>query len=172
MKRYLTVGIIFGILVAVIVTISWLAFPAWRNPASGGFLTLLGATLVGVLAFIQGGVSIWKDLKEEKKEEPKPASTSADLDVGGSVGGNLTVGNSNVINYYYQQEVEKNTEKHEPDYWALKHPYQGNRILIASGKDLEEVLFFQCGLELFGTDAAFGSFLLFEQVEGNMPKYG
>jgi len=123
MKRYLTVGIIFGILVAVIVTISWFAFPAWHDPASGGFLTLLGVTLVGVLAFIQGGVSIWKDLKEEKKEEPKPASTSADLDVGGNVGGNVTVGNSNVINNYYQQVVEKNTEKHEPDYWALKHPY-------------------------------------------------
>ena len=49
---------------------------------------------------------------------------------------------------------------------------QRYRILIASGKDFEEVLFFQCGLELFGTDAAFGSFLLFEQVEGNMTKYG
>jgi len=45
---------------------------------------------------------------------------------------------------------------------------QGNRILIASGEDFEEIIFFQCGLELFGTDAAFGSFLLFEQVERDM----
>jgi hypothetical protein len=67
MKRYLTVGIIFGALVAIIATISWLAFPAWRNPASGGFWTLIGATTVGVLAFIQGGVSIWKDLKKKQK---------------------------------------------------------------------------------------------------------
>jgi hypothetical protein len=42
------------------------------------------------------------------------------------------------------------------------HTQQGNRILIARGEDFEEVIFFQCGLELFGTDATFGSFLLFE----------
>jgi hypothetical protein len=49
------------------------------------------------------------------------------LNVGGNVGGNVTVGNNNVDNSitinFYQQVVEKNTEKHEPDYWALKHPY-------------------------------------------------
>lgn len=68
MKRYLTVGFIFSILVAIIVTISWLAFPAWHDPASGGFLALLGATIIGVLAFLQGVVSIWKDLKSGRKE--------------------------------------------------------------------------------------------------------
>jgi len=68
MKRYLTIGIIFGILVAIIVTISWFVLPAWHDPASGGFLTLLGATIVGVLAFLQGVVSVWKDLKSERKE--------------------------------------------------------------------------------------------------------
>jgi len=49
------------------------------------------------------------------------------LNVGGNVGGNVTTGNNNVVNNvtnnYYQQVVEKNTEKHEPDYWALKHLY-------------------------------------------------
>ena len=65
MKRYLTVGIIFGILVVVIVAISWFAFPGWNNPASGGFWTLLGLTIVGVFTFVKDAVSVWKDLKEE-----------------------------------------------------------------------------------------------------------
>jgi hypothetical protein len=70
MKRYLTVGIIFGVLVIAIAIISWSQFPTWQNPSSGGFLTLLGATLVGVLSVIQSLVSIWKDLKEETKPQP------------------------------------------------------------------------------------------------------
>jgi len=49
------------------------------------------------------------------------------LNVDGNVGGSVVVGNNNVTtqitNNYYQQIVEKNTEKHEPDFWALKHPY-------------------------------------------------
>ena len=76
MKRYLTFGIIFGVLVIAIVIISWFGFPAWRDPASGGFWTLLGATLLGVLTVMQGAVSIWRDLREEKKEEPKPLAAS------------------------------------------------------------------------------------------------
>jgi len=181
MKRYLTVGIIFGILVAVIVAISWFAFPAWRDPTSGGFLTLLGATLVGVLAFIQGGVSIWKDLKEEKKEEPKPASTSADLDVGGNVGGNLTVGNSNVINNYYQQVVEKNIEKHEPDYWALKHPYPmpknftgriAERAMLTQwlNEDSENHLFILRALGGFGKSALSWQWLTHDVKPEDFPK--
>ncbi len=72
MKRYLTVGIIFGILVIVGVAISWIAFPAWKDPASGGFWTLLSITVFGVFSFVRDMISIWKDLEEEKKEEPKP----------------------------------------------------------------------------------------------------
>ena len=48
------------------------------------------------------------------------------------------------------------------------HAQQGNRILIACGQDLQEVIFFQGGLEVFGMHTAFGGFLLFEQVESNM----
>ena len=44
----------------------------------------------------------------------------------------------------------------------------GQSHLIWSGKDFEEILIIRSGLELFGVDAAFGSFFLFEQVEGNM----
>src|SRR5215208_6894249 len=65
--------------------------------------------------------------KEEENVEvpphqPNPSSTRADIGVGGNVGGNVTVGNNNVINNYFLV-IEKNTEKHEPDFWALKHPY-------------------------------------------------
>ena len=51
---------------------------------------------------------------------------------------------------------------------ANERGFQGNRILIACGQDLQEVIFFQGGLEVFGMHTAFGGFLLFEQVESNM----
>jgi Na+/proline symporter len=89
MKRYLTVGIISGVLVGIVVAFSWYRFPAWQNPASGGFWGLLGATIVGVVVFVQSLVSIWKDLKEEKKEEPNPAPASGSVGIGRNVGGNF-----------------------------------------------------------------------------------
>src|SRR5215204_2649148 len=58
---------------------------------------------------------------ENSHAQPNSASTNTDFSIGGNVGGNVIVGNNNVINYY--TTVEKNIEKHEPDYWALKHPY-------------------------------------------------
>ncbi|MCI0555039.1 MAG: hypothetical protein L0287_29170 [Anaerolineae bacterium] len=59
---------------------------------------------------------------EGSQTQPSPAPKSVNLNVGGNVDGNVIVGNDNIINYYYSA-VEKNVEKHEPDYWALKHPY-------------------------------------------------
>ena len=67
MKRYLTVGIVFGVLLIAVVAISWFLIPSWNNPASGGFWALVGIAAVGVVTFIQGIVSIWKDLKEDQK---------------------------------------------------------------------------------------------------------
>ncbi len=58
---------------------------------------------------------------EGPQHQPNPASINANFSIGGNVEGNVVVGNNNVINYY--AAVEANTEKHEPDYWALKHPY-------------------------------------------------
>ena len=53
------------------------------------------------------------------------------LNVGGNVGGDINIGNTSVVNQitnnYYQQIVEKNTEKHEQDFWELKHPYPMHR---------------------------------------------
>jgi len=130
MKRYLTIGIILGILVAIIVTISWFAFPAWRDPASGGFLTLLGATFVGVLAFIQGGVSIWKDLKEEKEkkgpagnvEQHGETNVSASQLKANQIGGyNVTAQTVNI--YEKEQEHVPNPPLLSPEGWHLAHPY-------------------------------------------------
>ena len=67
MKRYLTVGIVSGVLLIAVVTISWFLIPGWNNPASGGFWALVGIATVGVITFIQGVISIWKDLKEDQK---------------------------------------------------------------------------------------------------------
>ncbi len=72
------------------------------------------------------------DEKSKNSEVPRVqadhGSTSVgSLNVDGNVGGSVVVGNNNVttqiINNYYQQIIEKNIEKHEPDFWALKHPY-------------------------------------------------
>src|SRR6266498_4152750 len=70
------------------------------------------------MAEIQGSEN-----SEGSQTQPNPSSTNADIGVGGNVGGNVTVGNNNTIVNNYYQAIEKNTEKHEPDYWALKHPY-------------------------------------------------
>ena len=48
---------------------------------------------------------------------------------------------------------------------------QGNRILIGRGENFQEVIFLQNNLELLGMNTAFGSFLLFEQVQSNVAKY-
>ena len=44
----------------------------------------------------------------------------------------------------------------------------GQSHLICGSKDFEEILIVPGGLELFGVDTAFGSFLLFEQIEGDV----
>jgi hypothetical protein len=123
MKRYLTFGIIFGILVAVIVAASWFAFPAWRDPTSGGFLTLLGATIIGVWAFHQSAISVWKDLKEEKKEEPKPSAPTPLQSVNSQQGENIYNAPGGTINVV--QQIAKSPEPipETPPTWNLKHRY-------------------------------------------------
>ena len=67
---------------------------------------------------------------KKKRENTEGQQVNADsgstsvgnLNVGRNVGGNLTIGNT-TVNNYYQQLVEQNTKQQEPDYWALKHPY-------------------------------------------------
>lgn len=66
-----------------------------------------------------------KLVEQLKQYSPTAQSESrfvAEINVGRDVLNSVIVaGNNNVVNYY--ATVEKNVEKHEPDYWALKHPY-------------------------------------------------
>jgi len=70
-------------------------------------------------------------MAEKKSKKTKGSQVNADsgstsvgsLNVGRDVGGSIAIGNNiSIVNNYYP-EIEKNTENHEPDYWALKHPY-------------------------------------------------
>jgi len=63
-KRFITVGIIFGFLLAIVVAISWFLVPGWQSPTSGGFWVLLGVAAIGVISFVRSAVAIWKDLRE------------------------------------------------------------------------------------------------------------
>jgi tetratricopeptide (TPR) repeat protein len=121
MKRYLTVGIVFGILVVIIVAISWLVFPSWKNPASGGFWTLLGLTIVGVFTFVKDLVSIWKDLKEEKKEEPKPSSPAPMQSINSQKADSIINAPGGTINVYPPRSSEPIPEV--PSFWHIPHPY-------------------------------------------------
>jgi hypothetical protein len=80
MKRYLTVGIVSGILLIAVVAISWFLIPGWNNPATGGFWVLVGAAAVGVITFVQGMISIWRDLKEETKSATLQSIDSQNAD--------------------------------------------------------------------------------------------
>jgi len=60
---------------------------------------------------------------EASQNQSSPAPKNVDLNIGGDVGGNAIVGDHNyVVNNYYPA-IENNIENHEPDFWALKHPY-------------------------------------------------
>jgi tetratricopeptide (TPR) repeat protein len=63
-----------------------------------------------------------EQLENSEGSQSKPSPKSVDLNVGGNIDGNAIVGDHNVINNYFPA-IEKNIEKHEPDFWALKHPY-------------------------------------------------
>lgn len=60
----------------------------------------------------------------------KPYSTESqsttrlgNLTIDGSVGGSVAIGNNISIINNYHPIIEKNTEKHEPEFWKLTHPY-------------------------------------------------
>ncbi|MBC7877392.1 MAG: hypothetical protein H7Y59_09510 [Anaerolineales bacterium] len=60
--------------------------------------------------------------RKSKSAKLEAAPQSVDLSIGGDMKESVAiVGDNNVVNYY--EAVSTNTEKHEPDYWNLKHPY-------------------------------------------------
>jgi hypothetical protein len=123
MKRYLTIGIVFGVLVIIIVTISWFAFPAWQTPGSGGFWTLLGVAAVGVVAFLQGAISIWKDLKEEKKENSKPPSQAPMQEIDSQNADSIYNAPGGTINVYPPAVEAEQPVPEIPSFWHIPYPY-------------------------------------------------
>lgn len=60
--------------------------------------------------------------KKSKNIKSKSTSKRVDFHVEGNITESIVVvGDNNVIKYY--STIAKNIEKHEPDYWNLKHPY-------------------------------------------------
>ena len=117
MKRYLTVGIVSGVLLIAVVAISWFLVPGWHNLASGGFWVLVGAAAVGVITFVQGMVSIWKDLKEETK-----ASTSQSVD--SQKANSIYNAPGGTINVYPPAIMSvKPTSEETESFWYIPHPY-------------------------------------------------
>jgi hypothetical protein len=117
--------------------------------------------------------------KSQAAEES--GSNHVDAHIGENVAGeNVAIGNHNVINNYYPI-IEKNTEKHEPDYWALKHPYPmppnftgrvKERAMLTHWlkDDGENRLFILCALGGFGKSALSWHWLTHDVEEKEFPK--
>ncbi len=87
---------LLGVAIIVVAVASWLAFPAWRS-MPGGWLLLLGAVIVGVLAAAKDFTAILKDLREMQKDKATPAAASARVEAKGersvAIGGNANRAN-------------------------------------------------------------------------------
>ena len=60
--------------------------------------------------------------RKPRKTEAAEGNPSHNVRVGGNVDKSVVVtGDHNIVNYY--ATVEANTEKHEPEFWRLAHPY-------------------------------------------------
>lgn len=68
MKRKKTFLIIVGVVLLIIIFVSWIIFPGWRD-MKFGFYYLILAVLGGVVPIISGIVSIWNDLYGSNKHE-------------------------------------------------------------------------------------------------------
>ncbi len=164
MKRFLTVGIIIGVLVAIVVPTSFKLFPTWRDPSSGGFWALLTAAIVGVTAFVKDAVAIWKDLREEKKEKQIPPSLATLQSIQSQQGENIYNAPGGTINVLQQMTKSTELSPEHPPTWHLAHPYpmpphftgrvKERRILTDWLKDdNENRLFILCALGGFGKSA-------------------
>jgi len=94
MRVWLKPLLIFGVLLLVVVLVSWLAFPAWRSQP-GGLASLIGVAAAGLLAFAKGALDAyktWVEIEEKKKKagqssETTPLSPSAPSSVAVDTGG-------------------------------------------------------------------------------------
>ena len=70
---------IFGLVLLIVVAISWFAFPGWRAQP-GGFWLLVGAALLGALAIAKDGLAAlktWKELQQPEKPPSPPVPRKA-----------------------------------------------------------------------------------------------
>ncbi len=78
MRVWLKPLLIFGMLLLVVVLVSWLAFPAWRSQP-GGLASLIGVAAAGLLAFAKGALDAyktWVEIEEKKKKAGQPPETT------------------------------------------------------------------------------------------------
>ena len=92
MRRYTTIFILIGILLFLVVYISWKFIPAWHS-TPGGFWSLIGVASLDVVTFVAAIISIVKDLKGKKHDNTRP-SQSGSLNIGGNV---TQTGDQNIV---------------------------------------------------------------------------
>ncbi len=174
MKRYVTVGIIYVVLLAIILTISWLAFPAWSQ-RQGGFWELLGIAAAADLVFVTGVVALWEKLKKDKNGEntastPNPPQPVAPLQhVEEQEAEHLYNAPGGEIHVHHAPQ-QQNEEPEPPKGWNLKHRYAltGNftgretelKTLTEWLEEKEEPLFILRALGGFGKSALTWHWLL------------
>jgi len=73
MQAFFKPLLILGLVLIVVVGVSWFAFPDWRAQP-GGLATLIGGGAVGLVAFAKellGVLKTWKELEESEKKPPR-----------------------------------------------------------------------------------------------------
>lgn len=66
MRAFLKPLLVIGLVLILVVAVSWFAFPGWRAQA-GGFWTLVGVGAMGLIAFgkeLLGVLKTWRELHE------------------------------------------------------------------------------------------------------------
>lgn len=71
MRAFLKPLLVLGLVLILVVAVSWFAFPGWRAQ-TGGFWTLVGVGAVGVLAFGKELLGILKTWQELHRPPAKP----------------------------------------------------------------------------------------------------
>ena len=66
MKRFIRPFLFIGILLLIVVLISWFAFPGWRS-TQGGIFALIGTAIVGVVSLVKDLITIINEIKKAGK---------------------------------------------------------------------------------------------------------
>lgn len=144
---------ICGAILLVVVITSWFVFPDWRA-TPGGFLTLIGTALVGIVGFIRDVVTIVKDLNEMNK---------------------------NKLSKPERKTPEKGRTRPKPDEGVLMRALYGcesihpsaKRVVLAKEIGLTAVMPNEDGMDLYTIIKKFGSLALrFEKFQKLVDQLG